>query len=43
LSGQQKVRNYNAWCELTTDAYTEGAPSRQNCSIFPQDKEHFYG
>ena len=19
---------FNAWCELTTDAYTEGAPSR---------------
>jgi hypothetical protein len=22
------VRHLNAWCELTTDGYTEGAPSR---------------
>src|SRR4029450_1487115 len=26
----------NAWCELTTDGYTEGAPSRWNYSIFPK-------
>jgi hypothetical protein len=39
---QKYIVDLNAWCELTTDGYPEGAPQPVEL-LSLHNKEHFYG